>query len=261
MIKICNKLFFICFISTVSFSCKAEIDQEVIKSLHEKFSTLEPTQWGECVSGIKTKLETNDKVIAITLDLCGSLSDGCDYRYLEFFEREQIPATIFVTTKWINNHPKDFNVLIQNSLFEIENHGLNHKPASINGASIYGIAGTNNIEELVEEVEESALFIEKLTKHKPRLYRSGTAYYDEIAVQIINALGYKVMGFSILGDAGTTYSKDQTYNAVSQSREGDIIILHMNHPAKDCALGAIKAIKELKDQGFKFVKLSDYKLK
>lgn len=220
-----------------------------------------PLQWGENVTGVKTRLATHEKVIALTLDLCGGATDGCDYRYINFFEKEQIPVTLFVTKKWIDRHPHDFAYICKNPLFVIENHGLLHRPCSINGNSIYSIQGTKDSEEIKEEVEKNAQYIEKLTGRKPKFYRSGTAYYDELAVELVNKLGYTVVGFSIVGDKGGTATQQETYDAVLRAGPGDIVILHMNRPEKPCAWGAIQAIKELKLQGFTFVKAADYSLK
>lgn len=219
-----------------------------------------PQEWGETVSGVKTRLKTDKKVVALTLDLCGSRTDGCDYRYVHFFEQEHIPVTLFVTYKWIKLHPDDFGYLLANPLFALENHGTNHKPSSVNGQSIYGIQGTKNENELIAEVEYQAQCLEKMTLRKPKFYRSGTAYYDEIAVQVINNLGYEVIGFSVLGDAGASWPAAQVKEAILKASAGDIIILHMNRPDKECAFGAIEGLKELKDQGFEFVRLTDYEL-
>lgn len=219
-----------------------------------------PQQWGENVTGVKTRLATSENVIALTLDLCGGLTDGCDYRYIRFFEEENIPVTLFVTKKWIVRHPQDFLYLCKHPLFDIQNHGLLHRPCSVNGNSIYTIVGTKSPEEVIEEVEEAALYIEQFTHKKPTLYRSGTAYYDELAVEIVNNLGYEVLGFTIVGDKGGTASQEETYHAVAQAQAGDIVILHMNRPEKPCALGALAAIKELKNKGFVFVKAVDYPL-
>lgn len=235
-------------------------DTSVICRIEKKYALSQCALWAENVPGVKTKLVTNEKVLALTLDVCGSVGDGCDYRYVDFLKQEDIPATIFVSSKWIQRHPGDFQKLSECPLFEIANHGLNHVPASINGNLIYGIQGTKNIAELIYEVEMNALIIQGCSGKKPKFYRSGTAYYDEIATKIVNELGYDVIGFDILGDAGATYSADQVERALLKSKPGSIIILHMNKPQKDCALGAIKAIKQLKVQGFRFVKLSDYSL-
>ncbi len=208
--------------------------------------------------GVKTRLDSKEKIIALTLDLCGSPHDGCDYRYVRFFEEENIPVTIFVTGNWIKNHPEDFECLVRNPLCDIQNHENNHKPCSTQGNSIYGIEGTKNVQEVIAEVEDGADTIKKHTKKKPCFYRSGTAYYDEVAVEVIQELGYDVIGFNVLGDKGTTYSREQVFEALIQAQPGSVVILHMNHPKKECALGVIAAIKELKRQGFKFVKLIDY---
>jgi peptidoglycan/xylan/chitin deacetylase (PgdA/CDA1 family) len=70
-----------------------------------------------------------------------------------------------------------------------------------------------------------------------------------------------VVGFSVLGDRGATYSREQVKNALLSANTGSIIICHMNHPEKETAEGVIDAIPELKKKGFEFVKLSGYSLR
>jgi len=103
--------------------------------------------------------------------------------------------------------------------------------------------------------------IQTLTGHRPRYYRPGTAYCDEICVEVANALGYEVVNLSVLGDAGATYSKGQLKEALLNASPSSIILMHMNHPEGETAEGLMEAIPELKKQGFKFVKLPEYSLK
>lgn len=237
-----------------------ETNLELLKqklALVSHLSNKTPKLWAETVPGVKNRLKTDKKVIALTLDLCGGKTDGCDDRYINFFTQEQIPTTIFVTTNWIQRHPQAFKKILTNPLFDIQSHGLQHKPCSSNGASAYNIQGTKDIAEIVEEVEGNAHILEQLTGKKPSLYRSGTAHYDEVAVEVVNALGYQVMGFDVVGDAGASYSKEQTYEAVIKSQPGSVVLLHMNRPEKPCAEGAIAAIKQLKADGYEFVKVID----
>lgn len=232
------------------------------KNIALEFKNQTPKQWGENVTGVKTKFNTNEKVIALTLDACGSPHGmGYDKKLINFLKQENIPATLFINARWINNNLNTFKTLASNPLFEIANHGLEHKPASVNGKSIYGLEGSKNVEELVDEIELNARKIEQITNKRPRYFRSGTAYYDEVAVKVANKLNHEVIGFSILGDAGATFSKEKVENAFLGAKKAEIVILHMNHPESQTADGTIKAIKELKLKGFKFVQLSDYKLK
>jgi peptidoglycan/xylan/chitin deacetylase (PgdA/CDA1 family) len=232
------------------------------KNIAKTFENQTPKEWGENVSGVKTKLDTNEKVIALTMDACGSpLGMAYDEKLINFLKKENIPATLFINARWIDKNLNTFKTLASNPLFEIANHGLEHKPASVNGKSIYNLNGTKDVEELVDEIELNARKIESITHKRPKYFRSGTAYYDEVAVKVSNTLHHEVIGFSILGDAGATYTKEKVENAFLSAKKGEIVIIHMNHPQSQTADGTIKAIKELKQKGFRFVRLSDYKLK
>jgi peptidoglycan/xylan/chitin deacetylase (PgdA/CDA1 family) len=231
------------------------------KAVIAEFTGKVPKEWGEKVTGVKTRLATDDHVIALTLDACGSHNGkGFDAELINYLEREKIPATLFINARWIDANKELFLRLAANPLFEIGNHGLLHKPASVNGRSAYGIGGTRDLADLVDEIELNAVKIRKLTGKTPRYYRSGTAFYDEVAVAVASRLGYAVIGFNVLGDAGATYSKDQVRGALLKPRPGAIVILHMNHPEGQTAAGTLEAIPELRKRGFKFVRLSDYGL-
>lgn len=224
-----------------------------------KFSGRVPHEWGEKVKGVKTRLNTDQKVLALTFDACGGpKGSGYDAKLIDFLTGEAIPATLFISGKWMDANPEIFQTLSSNPLFEIENHGLTHRPCSAIGRSVYGIKGTKSVGEIYDEIEGNALKIRNLTGRRPKYYRPGAAYSDEICVEIANALGYDVVNFSVRGDAGATYSKRQVEEALLHSASGSIILMHMNHPEGGTAKGVIAAIPELRNSGFRFVKLSEF---
>lgn len=227
-------------------------------SFCEKYAGAEPKLWGETLPGIERYLDygADEKKICLTLDACGSKGDGFDKDIIEFLEYEKMPATLFINSRWIEKNPELFERLAANPIFDIQNHGTRHLPASVNGRSIYGLAGTADACELVEEVSGCDAMIEQMTGKKPSFFRSGTAYYDEVAVEVIQKLGYKIAGFSVLGDAGTTYKKDQVYDSVRRAQANDIIIAHFNHPERETAEGLIPALIELKAMGYTMVPLA-----
>ncbi|MBM4307912.1 MAG: polysaccharide deacetylase [Deltaproteobacteria bacterium] len=227
-----------------------------------EFTPRIPKEWGEKVKGVKTRLHTDRKVIALTLDACGGPKGGrYDARLMKYLDEEKIPATLFLSGKWINANLEIFKKLTKNLLFETENHGLNHRPCSTMGRSAHGIEGTKNVEEIFDEIEPNALKIETLTGRKPKYYRPGTAYSDEICVEIAGALGYEVVTFSLLGDVGATLKGSQVKEVLLSVPPSSIILLHMNRPESGTAEGVMEAIPELKKKGFSFVKLSDHTLK
>jgi peptidoglycan/xylan/chitin deacetylase (PgdA/CDA1 family) len=253
----------ILIVASPAFAASPPPSVESLKQLNTaRYAGVAPTRWGENVPGVRTRLDTDDKVIALTLDACGSAKGkGVDSRLMEFLIRERIPATLFINGRWIDANPGLFRELAANPLFEIANHGMRHKPASVSGRSIYGISGTQNIGEVVDEIELNARKIEAISGVRPKLYRSGTAYYDEIAVQISRGLGHEVAGYSLLGDAGATWSAAQVKAALLKAVSGDIALLHMNHPEAGTGEGIIVAVPELQRRGFRFVRMSEYPLK
>ncbi|WP_230199112.1 polysaccharide deacetylase family protein [Risungbinella massiliensis] len=219
---------------------------------------MKPQQWGEKVTGVLTKLPTQEKQVALTLDACGGPhGSGYDQELIDYLRQEKIPATLFVNSRWIKANESLFLELARDPLFEIANHGTEHRPLSVNGRSIYGISGTTDPKHIIDEVWENHLLITRLTGKEPRFFRSGTAYYDEIAVQLVEQMGEKVTHFDVIGDAGATFSADQVHHAMKRVKSGSIVILHMNQPQSGTAEGLKKAIPELKKKGFQFVKLED----
>ncbi len=256
-------LVLVCF-GTMSSMTGAQVE-EPIATLRERisveFAGRTPREWSETVSGVRTRMKTGERVLALTLDACGSRSGkGFDAALMDFLEKEHIPATLFINARWIDANPGQFKRLAANPLFEIASHGLLHRPASVTGRSVYGIQGTASVAEVVDEIELNARRIQQLTGKRPSYYRSGTAYYDEVAVEVSRRLGHEVIGFTVLGDAGATYRLDQVRAALVRSAPGDIVILHMNHPEGETAAGVRAAVPELRRRGFRFVKLSEYEL-
>jgi peptidoglycan/xylan/chitin deacetylase (PgdA/CDA1 family) len=221
----------------------------------------EPKQWGENVSGVVTTFQTPKKEIALTFDACGGSfrSSQYDAGLIDFLNENQIAATLFINSRWIQSNPEIFARIAANPLFEIANHGTAHRPLSVNGKSVYNIPGTASPKEVEDEINGNGDLIEKLTGKRPYFFRSGTAYYDELSVALAHLNGVEIAGFSVLGDAGATYSASKVSQQLLNADSGDIILLHMNHPEAGTREGVIEGVTKLKAKGFSFVRLSEVK--
>jgi peptidoglycan/xylan/chitin deacetylase (PgdA/CDA1 family) len=214
-----------------------------------------PLEWGQEVTGVITKFDPCDaKAIALTFDACGG-GRGCGYdaELISFLRSEMIPATLFINARWIEANPSIFADLASDPLFEIANHGLKHKPLSVSGKKAYGIKGTNSAIDAAREIEGGAGAIEKASGKRPRFFRSGTNHYDEVAVRIASALGHSVIGCSVNGDGGATFSARQVKEQLLSAKPGDIILMHMNRPDGMTADGVAEALPTLRSRGFSFV--------
>lgn len=216
----------------------------------------QPVEWGENVSGVKTRIDTDEKQISLTFDACGGdHGNSYDAELISFLKEEQIPTTLFVNERWIIANEDLFLELAAQPLFQIENHGTAHSPLSVNGGEAWGIPATKSLEEVHDEIMDNHETVQSLTGREMSLFRSGTAFYDEVAVEFANALGYEVVNFDILGDAGATYSSEQVKNALMGAKSGSIALLHMNQPGSGTAEGVKQAVPLLQEQGFEFVLL------
>ena len=137
-------------------------------------------------------------------------------------------------------------------MFEIANHGTDHKPLSVNGESAYGIPGTSSALEVAQEVRSNHLALKDLTGTPPRFFRSGTAHYDDVAVQIVEEFGEEVVGFDVNADAGATLSAAAVRQQVVGAQPGSIIIAHMNQPQGETAEGLLAGIDDLLASGARF---------
>lgn len=229
------------------------------------FARSKPTAWGDSLPGVYTHFAASDdgKVrVALTLDACGGgAGNAVDLRIIDLLEKLNVPATLFLNARWVKANPDTAAALAANPLFELENHGLKHKPLSVNGREIYGLTGTASPGEAAREVEGGAAKLVELTGQRPRFFRSGTAYYDDVALKILTSLGFKAVGFSVIGDAGGTLPASKVADILRGVRDGDIVILHFNRPKSGTYEGLRQALPELLDRGVEFVRLDEVELK
>jgi len=229
----------------------------------EKFKNVAEGKFGEFAPGILTKITTSKKIIALSFDACGGpTGSGYDNSLIEFLKKEKIVATLFVSGLWIEKNDSLFRQLCIEPLFEIENHGLYHRPCSITGKSRYGIVGTANVNDVFDEIELNARQIEFYSKKKPRFYRPAAAAADEGCVTIAIELKEKIITYDVLsGDAVPGTAADEIEkNILRKIRPGSIVIMHMNHPERNGFEALIKVVPELKKQGYEFVKLEGFPL-
>lgn len=193
--------------------------------------------------------------VALTFDACMGKTDD---RILSLLISERIPATIFVTARWLKSNPQALATLKQNlDLFQIENHGQNHIPAVDMPASIYGIAAAGSSDAVMQEVAGGGDAIAAAGLAKPRWFRGATAKYDASAIRQIRGMGYEIAGYSLNGDGGSLLGAAAAEKKISAAKDGDVVIAHINQPTHAAGEGVARALLILKKRGVEFVRLQD----
>jgi len=193
--------------------------------------------------------------VALTFDACMGKADE---RILSALIKERVPATIFVTARWLRTNAATVAVFRANpDLFEIEDHGENHIPAVDFQTAIYGIAAAGSPEAVGREVGHGAEAIRAAGLPEPHWFRGATAKYDLPAIQEIRTMGYRVAGYSVNGDGGSLLGTQETERRIASAKDGDVVISHINQPSHAAGEGVARAILALKAKGVEFVRLSD----
>jgi len=203
------------------------------------------------------RLDTADPAhardVALTLDACGGAYDG---DVITTLVRLKVPATVFVTRRWLDANPVATRALLAHTdLFEIENHGRDHVPAVV-GGTVYGLRGPRDVAGIEREVAGGAQAVTGATSRPPHWYRGAGAAYDAQGEQCIASLGYRIAGFSLNADDGATLGAAAVAQRLRRAQAGDIILAHMNKPASGTAEGLAAALPELLARQLRFVTLS-----
>lgn len=224
--------------------------------LVSEFSSRQPAQWGLEVAGVVTGSAAREAVL--TLDACGGPGgSGVDHEVLSVLRRLNIPATLFLNARWIHENRSLAAELALDPLFELANHGWQHRPLSVTGRSAYGIPGTMGLADAYDELMGCVDALQGLTGQFPRFFRSGTAHVDEVAAEMARRLGIVPVNFTINADAGATLPPAGVAASLAGTGPGDIVIAHFNKPGSGTAAGFREALPRLLEGGTSFAVLGD----
>lgn len=229
-------------------------DVEAVIAAHEGRV---PQHWGVDIPGVvRTGHDAGSADptrVFLTLDACGGPhGSGVDERLIAGLQQAQVPATLFLNLRWIEANAPLAAMLAADPLFELGNHGSAHLPLSVTGRSAYGIAGTSSVREAAMEIWHNHLALTELVGAPPRWFRPGTAHLDDVGLSIAHALGERVLGFSVNGDAGATCSASTVAAEVGGAAPGAVVIAHMNQPASGTADGILGGMAAVAQRGLSF---------
>lgn len=222
-------------------------------------ATVAPFAWGPRVPGVVRRLPPAEEPrVALTFDACGGPGgDGYDAELIALLQRERVPATLFLTARWIGANAEAARALAAEPLFELQNHGAQHRPCTVTGRQAFGIAGPEDDAAARAEIVGGREAIAELTGKAARFYRPGTGYFEPACVELVRELGALPMGFSVAGDAGGSFTRARMARTIGEAPSGAIVLLHMNQPERDIAEAVEDALPRLRERGVKLVQLTE----
>lgn len=162
--------------------------------------------------------------VALTFDLCPvRKGSGYDRPLMNYLIERRIPATFFISGKWMAKHEPAVDRLLRMGFFEVGTHGEVHAHLPLHDA-----------DEQRAEILGPVKMLEEHYAHKATLFRPPYGEYNDVTVAVVNMLGLQFIQWDIeSGDPDPTLSAEQILAGVSQrAKPGSIIVFHANGKGK-----------------------------
>ena len=162
--------------------------------------------------------------IALTFDLCPvKKSPGYDQALVDYLIEHQIPATFFMSGKWIAKHDPEVEHLLGIGFFEVGTHGEVHAHLPMHDAK-----------EQREEIAAPVRLLNEHYAHDTTLFRPPYGEYNDTTVDVVKQLGLRFIQWSIeSGDPDPTLTADQILARIEKrAKPGSIVVLHANGKGK-----------------------------
>ena len=189
------------------------------------------------------------KRLALTFDACSlPTNDRIDQGVLDTLIKEQVPATLFLGGKWMEDDAAVVATLARNAQFELASHSYLHPHLM-----------RLSPRALDEELQRSQADFEKLVGHQASYFR---APYGELDARVVLALtrnGLAPVQYDLpSGDPDPHFTKKVLVKwVVGHAQPGGIVVMHINGNGKHTAEALPDIVEGLRKKGFELVRLSD----
>lgn len=162
--------------------------------------------------------------VALTFDLCPvRKGPGYDHTIVDYLAERQIPATFFMSGKWMAKHEEEVDHLLGVGFFEIGTHGEVHAHLPM-----------HNADEQRTEILGPIKVLHEHYAHEATLFRPPYGEYNDVTVDVVKALGLRFIQWNIeSGDPDPSLSTEQILTRVAKrAKPGSIIVFHANGKGK-----------------------------
>jgi peptidoglycan/xylan/chitin deacetylase (PgdA/CDA1 family) len=187
--------------------------------------------------------------IALTFDACPTgTSSGYDEKVIEVLLAEKVPATLFMSGRWVEKNPEKTKLLSSKPQFEIAAHSYYH-PHMMEKSD----------DRDMRELKRTQELIKKVSGKTPRYFRPPYGEADERVVKLAAQEGLVTVQYDIAsGDPDPTLSAARIVRVVlREAKGGSIIVFHMNGNGVHTAEALPQIIEGLRSKGFTLVTVGE----
>ncbi|HRY13275.1 MAG TPA: polysaccharide deacetylase family sporulation protein PdaB [Syntrophomonadaceae bacterium] len=190
------------------------------------------------------EVKTDKKVVALTFDI--SWGNNTPMPVVEILKQNQIRSTFFLSGPWVKQYPEVPQRIKQDG-HEISSHGYRHINLS-----------TLSKAEIKEEIMKAHSNIKEITEVDANLIRTPNGDYNDQVIEAAHEINYEVIQWSVDSLDWMNPGVNSIVERVSKKvHPGAIILMHASDTCKQTTEALPLVIKNLKDQGYEFVTVSE----
>lgn len=162
--------------------------------------------------------------VALTYDLCPvRTASGFDRELIDFLVEHKIPATFFMSGRWMAKHDADVKALLAVPFFEVGTHGEVHAHLPM-----------HEMEEQRREIMGPVRALKATYGRSTTLFRPPYGEYNDETVEAVKDLGLRFILWNIeSGDPDPAISAEAILTRVQKRmKPGSVIVLHANGKGK-----------------------------
>ena len=190
------------------------------------------------------EVKTDKKVVALTFDI--SWGNNTPLPVIDILKNNGVKSTFFLSGPWVKQYP-DIPKRIKEDGHEIGSHGYRH----INLSNL-------SKAEIKDEMLKAQNNIKEVTGVDVNLIRTPNGDYNDQVIEAAHECNYEVIQWSTDSLDWMNPGVNNIIERVSKKvHPGDIILMHASDTCKQTTEALPVIIKNLKDQGYEFVTVSE----
>jgi peptidoglycan/xylan/chitin deacetylase (PgdA/CDA1 family) len=187
--------------------------------------------------------------VSLTFDACPTgLPDEYDEAVIGVLLREKVPATLFMSGRWVEKNQERAKELADNQQFEIAAHSYYHPHLK-----------EKTDDRVLREMKRTQAIIKKTTGKTPKYFRPPYGEVDERVAALAEKAGLVTIQYDIAsGDPDPDLSPQRIIRGVLRdAKNGSIIVFHMNKRGVHTAEVLPAIIEGLRKKGFELVTVGE----
>jgi peptidoglycan/xylan/chitin deacetylase (PgdA/CDA1 family) len=193
-------------------------------------------------------VETREPAVAITFDACATMKGdyGFDEEVFAILKREKIPATIFVSGRWVDTHAEAMAALTADPLIEFGDHSYDHPHMT-----------KLTVARAADEIDRTEAALSRYGRRSVA-FRPPFGDWNRRVVEMVRGKNLPTVTWDVVsGDPSHKTTTDGMIRTVLDgARPGSIIIFHINGRGWKTHEALPAILSGLRERGFQFVPLS-----